>query len=762
MHDALSGRRRFWLAALFFLSGSAALIYQLAWQRLLVFYTGSDTVSISLIVTAFMSGLGLGYLVGGKLADRSAPQRNIRLFVYAELGIMLFALLSKWIIYDGLNGVIPAVGSAVVLYALLFAVLLLPTFLMGVSLPVLSKAFRFGAISEQAAFIGQLYFVNTLGAAFGALATGVFLVRLLGYENTILVGVVLNGCCALGAAALGWRMRKVVKESVAQQDTLPAPLVRSKRFMAWCAQYALSGFAALSLELIWFRVLGSLIKSIALTFSILLTIYLGCMALGTVVGTWVAKKRDPVALERLFLRSQYVLYAYTGAAFVLLLGLLGRWGAIDFLWNYFRSYEPDLTPPVLLSTHVLVPLLLMGPPTFLMGLSFSLSQALLQDRFEEVGRKVGWLQFINIVGSAIGACWVTWIGFDMLGTALLLKLIVGIGAVYVVVLHLRRRQGSISSGVFVALLVAVVVVLPDNDRLWLRLNGMEDRTRFYYDEDGSGLSIVKQLEREEGLVGVVFANGLGQSRMPYRTDPTHINLGAVPVLLHPSPLDVAVIGMGSAGTLYGAAARPQTERITCFEIMSNQPEVLREYAERVGDKAVLKMLDDDRLRTITNDGRYELKVREGRYDIIEADALRPNSAFSGNIYSVEYFRLVRERLKPNGWVVSWCPTPRVLSTFCAAFPHVAYSDGLLLIGSNEPIELDWTLLNERVKDPFTRAHFELAGIDIVSSIAPFTTSLQVIDPKSQRGLGINTDLFPKDEFELPYSDELIKRKLGLQ
>ena len=761
MLDQPSRLKRYWLAALFFLSGGAALIYQLAWQRLLVFYTGSDTMSISLIVTAFMSGLGLGYLYGGRLADRSSPRTNLRYFVLAEVGIFLFALVSKPLLYDGLYKVVPAVGSIALLYALLFLVLLVPTFLMGVSLPLLSKAFRFGEIRTQAGYIGHLYFVNTLGAAVGALFTGLFLLRLIGYENTILSGAALNAICALGAWLLGLGTSSDEKR-VDKEPQAVANLTVSRRFLLWAGQYALSGFAALSLELIWFRVLGTLIKSIALTFSMLLTIYLGCMAIGTLIGTRMARHRTAEQVERLFLRAQFLLYLYTGTAFILLITLLGRWTPLDFLWAYFYSYEPDLTPKVLFSSHVLVPMLLMGPPTFLMGLSFSLSQALLQDKFEEVGRKVGWLQFSNIVGSAIGACWVSLLGFELFGTAVLLKLLVAIGLVYVIVLHWRRRQHVAITAGFGILLGSVVIALPGNNDFWLKLNGMLDGQRFIQEENGSGLSIVKQMDRDGELVGVVFANGLGQSRMPYRTDPTHMRLGAVPLLLHPSPRSVAVVGMGSAGTLYGMACRPETEVLTCFEIMSNQPNVLRTYAERVDDRSVLAMLNDERLTVVGNDGRYELSVRGTRYDIIEADALRPNSAFSGNIYSAEYFKLLRDRLLPGGWAVSWCPTPRTLSTFCSVFSHVAFSEGLLLIGSNDPIVLDWEAVKERIGVPFTVEHFRRAEVDIAGLIEPFREELRVIEPSLHAVGEINTDLFPKDEFELPYSDELIRRKLGLQ
>ncbi len=192
--------------SLFFMSGFAALLYQVIWQRLLVFYTGSDTVSISLIVTAFMSGLGLGYLAGGTLSDRVQPRTNLLFFVGAEAGIMLFAVASKYILYDFLYINAPRFGNQPgLVYAVVFAILLVPTFLMGFSLPALSKAFRFDSGTEQARYISLLYFINTLGAAVGAFVTGFFLVRLFGFDRSLWFGVAANGLCAVDGPA-GWRL----------------------------------------------------------------------------------------------------------------------------------------------------------------------------------------------------------------------------------------------------------------------------------------------------------------------------------------------------------------------------------------------------------------------------------------------------------------------------------------------------------------------------------------------------------------------------
>lgn len=746
----------FSLLLLFFLSGFSALLYQVIWQRLLVFYAGSDTVSISLIVTAFMTGLGLGYLVGGRLADRSSPAVNLRYFVGAELGIMAFAAFSKFILYDVLYASAPPFGDVpALLYGIVFGVLLVPTFLMGVSLPVLSRAFRFGDLGEQARYISLLYFVNTLGASFGALLTGFFFVRILGYDNAIWLGAAGNGICALSAFLLGRRWLAQSTDAEKTNALATSPLRFTPALTGWSVQYALSGFAALSLELIWFRILETLIKSVSLTFAVLLAIYLGSMAIGTAYGTWLcrpAARRTAAWRERAFLMAQTALYGYTALSIGVFVKGIGRVPSLRFLWDYFGSYEPNLNPRLALFIYGAVPLFMLFLPTFLMGLSFSLSQSLIQTNDHEVGRKVGWLQFINIVGSALGAWAVTWIGFPVFGTATLLKAIAALSLGYVVVLVVRRHWSVLPAIAVAVVLVMAVRLIPPNARFWQLLNGLDRADMFLFDENESAVSVIKMTPDLKG--GTVFVNGLGQSVMPYQNDDVHTLLGALPVMIHPRPEHVAVIGLGSSGTLHGVAGRPETRRIDCFEIASNQALVLTNYAAQVGDTAVRAVLNDPRLRLIFRDGRYAIRNRNIYYDVIEADALRPTSAYSGNIYSREYFELIRSRLKPNGLAVTWCPTARVLNTFRAVFPYVAYGDRLILIGSNQPINLDWAAIDQRAGSAFSKRHYGRSGMDAQALLTGYRPKLKLLSAPSAVSTEINTDLFPRDEYSLRERDNV--------
>jgi spermidine synthase len=750
---------------LFFLSGFAALLYQVVWQRLLVFYTGSDTVSISLIVSAFMTGLGIGYLVGGSLADRSSPKQNLRFFVGAELGIMFFALFSKTILYDLLyqSNNLPT-DQPLAVYAIVFSIVLVPTFLMGVSLPVLSRAFRFGDMEQQSHYISLLYFINTLGAAVGAFVTGFFLVRRIGFDNAIWVGAVMNGLCAIGAWSLGrWseensdqelkRHRELAESKLENIDLRPTAIRPTRTLAIWSAQYALSRFAALSLELIWFRILETLIKSVSLTFAMLLAVYLGSLAIGTAVGTWLVRRpayQSAARRERTFLLAQVLLYCYTALSAGVFVYAISRLSGLQFLWDYFNSGEPVLSPRFSLFTYGAVPLFLLGLPTFLMGLSFSLSQSLIQDNYAEVGRKVGWLQFINIVGSALGAWTVTWIGFSYIGTAALLKGIAALSIGYMLILLIRRHWSVLTTLVAGALFVAAMLSIPDNARFWQLLNGVTKSELFVFDENESAVSVIKI--GSDQRTGTVFVNGLGQSGLPYHIDAVHTLLGALPVMVHPNPKQVAVIGLGSGGTVNGIAGRSETNRIDCFEIASNQALVLANYAKRVGDTTVNTVLGDSRLRLIFRDGRYAIRNSKTLYDVIEADALRPLSAYSGNIYSKEYFELIRERLKPGGIAVTWCPTARVLHTFRAVFPYVAYCDKLVLLGSNQPISLDWPVIEQRAKSSFSRQHFARSGIDIWPLLNQYRSDMRLLPKVTGVQDEINTDLFPRDEYSIQVRD----------
>jgi hypothetical protein len=268
------------------------------------------------------------------------------------------------------------------------------------------------------------------------------------------------------------------------------------------------------------------------------------------------------------------------------------------------------------------------------------------------------------------------------------------------------------------------------------------------EEDGSGLSVLKQHPRPE-IVTSVFVDGLGQSRLPYGGG--HTLLGMLPILVHPHPRSVALLGLGSGDTVFSAGGRQETERIDCIEIVRPQLDTLRQLERRRIYPGLAALLADSRIHYTFTDGRAFLGRGRRTYDVIEADALRPTSAYSGNLYSLEYFRMIRAHLSPGGFGVTWAPTARILNTFLSVFPHVLrFAD--VLIGSEVAIPFDRAVVHERLTDPFTREYYLRGGIDDEEEVRrTLAIGPTIYAPENaERGAtDVNTDLYPKDEYSVP-------------
>ncbi len=752
----------------FFLSGFAALIYQVVWQRLLVLPIGADVYSTTVIVGAFMAGLGCGSLAGGHIADRLTRRRCLLMFVAAEAAVALFGLASRYIFYDwmylGLGGMpLGPVAVAIVV----FAGLIWPTFWMGMSLPLLARAVTSG-VAGAPTRIGVLYGLNTLGAAAGAFSTTWLLFPARGLAGSLSIAVSLNALAAIAALILiaikepnddeAVMARAPDEERTASEEPL------RWAFPVWIVLYGLAGFQALSLEIIWFRLLGVMVKSSAFTFGMLLTVYLAGLGLGAALASIaVGRVRRPA---RAFLLLQAFVALYAGATILALTAWIDSAAILAPLWRYFGSYEPldaaaaaasfwtgagdPAARAQFIRLYLLLPAILIGPPTMAMGASFPLVQRITVLDVAHIGRRLGTVLLANIAGSTLGAILTGWVALTYFGSAGSLKIVTATGAIFLALAvaseRSRLRRWTTPAAITAASLVILFTLqLPSGQRLWARLHGATSQ-RIVQAEDASGVSILKS----EGAGAIVFVNGIGQSWIPFGN--IHTVLGALPAFIHPAPREAAVIGLGSGDTVYAVAGRPELARITGIEIVRPQLATLQEWRRRTAYPGLVTLLSDPRVEHVADDGRAYLMHAGRAFDIIEADALRPTSAYSGNLYSVGYFELVRSRLAPGGLAVTWAPTRRVFDTFMQVFPH-ALSFGDILVGSTSPIRFDAAEIKARLAAPAVQEYYFRAGINIGALLAPYLDAA----PRVLRGatgpapLDLNEDLFPRDEFGVPYT-----------
>jgi spermidine synthase len=728
----------------FFVSGASGLVYQVAWQRILALHSGVGIYSIAMIVGAFMAGLGVGSHVGGLVSLRIDARRSLRLFALVELGIGVFGALSCWLYYDLLylkaSWMYTPAWRAGILH---FAGLFVPTFLMGTSLPFLVR----GMVAElrtASRTIGLLYGINLLGAACGAALTPWVLIRLFGIRDAVLfaaAGNVVAG--ALGLAA-GWFLLRVPGPGTVEETQADAAPPVRYRFTLWLALYALSGFCALALEILWFRVLEMAVKSTAFTFGTMLALYLLGAAAGCLIGApLVARLRNPL---KTFLVLQCVILVYSGIAIALLVSLppltpvyswyVGYWGKGWF--GLGSKWEPQQ----FWHLYVLLPSAIFALPTVLMGLSFPTLQRAVHDDLRTSGRKVGLLQAANIAGCVAGSLLVGLVALDRLGTTGAFRglMIVGLAFAAVGARHFGLRSVFAP---LAACLAVLAFVMPGQRAFWLRLHGANNPA-VLMEEDASGVGAI--IPQQNGN-WTVHVHGKSHSWIPFGG--IHSRLGAAPAMMHPAPLDVAIIGLGSGDTAWASAVRPETRSLTVFEISGPQPKLLRQLADTQPFPDLKRLLDDPRLRIRLADGRNALE-QEGRlYDVIEADALWPIAPYAGNLYSVEFFQQCMRRLKPGGILCTWAPTQRVYASFTQAAPHiVGLPDKSVLFGSNQPIEIDIDTWRARALSPESVRYL---GEESAQGTAWLLGRVQELHRFKRRQLlrNMNWDLFPRDEFHSP-------------
>jgi spermidine synthase len=728
-------------AAAFFASGLAALVYQVAWQRILALQTGVGLYSVATIVASFMAGLGIGSHVGGLLSSKLTPSRALLAFGALEILIAAFGVVSVPLYYDLLYTRSPGVHAAPwVAFALHFASLLPPTALMGMSLPFLSRALVADAASAGRT-IGVLYGINMVGAGTGALLTPWVLVRHLGLGGAVLVAAAAN--VAAGAFALALARRRAGGDG--QAAAIP-PLAASREaahpFSTWLWLYGASGFCALSLEILWFRVLDVTTRSTAFTFGTLLATYLFGCAAGCLVGARLAPRlRRPL---RLFLLCQCGALACSGLAVLALVALPETTPGLAWYHEYWRSGDvfhlgDAWSPGVVARLYLALPLALFGIPTVLMGLSFPVLQRAVQDDPATCGRKVGLLQAVNIAGCVAGSLAVGLLGLTWLGTSGSLRLLLCAGVGFAAVGFLDYGARSAFTPL-AALLLLLAAALPGRDELWLRLHGTRSSLAMAA-EDATSVGAI--LPWADGWHVVV--NGKHHSRLPFGG--VHTRLGAIPALVHPSPADVAIIGLGSGDTAWAALCRSETRSLSVFEIAGTQQALLARLARRDGLPELRSLLRDPRLAVHLDDGRHALAHGDGRYDVIEADALWPFAAYSGNLYSVEFFRECAARLKPGGLMCTWAPTPRVVASFRAAFAHVAApGTRAFLLGSNEPIAIELGAWRARLAAFGVASRLgALRSEDVLRSLE----RIRVLEGGPDEGVALNHDLYPRDELLAP-------------
>jgi spermidine synthase len=714
----------------FILSGATGLIYEVLWGRMLGLVFGATTLAVSTVLAAFMGGLALGSALAAKLAQRIT--KPLRTYGLMEIVIAVYALLVpflfRWI--DHLYALIwqqlhPGYFTfSLWRFVLSGLVLLVPTTLMGATLPVLAAAFVRSSNSNS---VTKLYACNLGGAIVGTLAAGFVLLPALGVRMTIAVAAVLNIIVGITAIALQ-RQTQARAEPPVNLESNPVIPVTSFWYFAALA----SGFVTISSQVSWTRTLTMIIGSSTYAFSIVVALFL----IGLALGAWlVAQKDRSQRLRSAILKVE----ALTALSLLLSLFVLNQIPAL--LINLgLRLHVSSWTG--LLALQILSATLLILLPAVLMGMVMPVVLVWASSYRAGAVARVGRSYAVNTIGAIAGAFITGFILIPKTSTRFTL-LFASVCCLVVAALAYRPAgrdpalKRSLAVGLIPVLVIVLFMIAPRMNLADLSIGAYDSlvrvlaQTREGVKEAEAGPNVHELLMYEEGPTATVSVrrdqntvsmaiNGRTNASDSIYDMPTQVMLGQLPLLIAPKIDKGLIIGFAT-GVTVGAMLQSPVQSVTCVEL---EPGTIAgsEFFNHVNNRP----LDDPRTTLIIDDARTFLRVTPNRYDMIVSEPSHPWVPGVANLFTKEFFELGRARLSDEGIWVQWVQIYQlsteslrsVLATYQKVFPHVlvfrvgGLSNGkdLLLIGSNRPLNLD--RLPERIKDP--RMATELARVDLKS------------------------------------------------
>lgn len=772
---------KFILYICFFLSGMAGLIYQVVWSKYFNLFLGATSYSTAILLSTFMGGLAIGNHLFGRSVDRM--KNPLRLYSFLEFGIgiscALFPLYFDWLFalyFIVAEGSIPNTGGNLIL-KIIFSIItiLLPTILMGGTLPVMSK-FIIRQVQEVGARVGWLYFLNTVGAIAGTLVGGYFIIHTLGLDFSMQVFSFIN----LLIGVVTYYLSKQVSEDFSLsterevEEEVPAVRYSERQIRIVLAMIGVSGFVSMVYEVVWTRMLALIIGSAVQSFAIMLFTFITGIAIGSyVIHKIINKKADLLlwfAVVEFLIALTVVIVLPIYMRLPYYFNIIG--GSIPRSDSMFFFYE---------FSKIIICFVAMFLPTFFIGMTLPLASHINTRGLDRLGIGIGDTFSVNTLGNLLGSFVAGFIFLPLMGMEVSMKIGVllnfAIAAVLFFEISIKRIFRIVPSVIFI-----IALILLSNyqfiDREYIQRGNYRVRERyakrfedfkrlkdhedliFYKESKGSLVTVTKS---PKGILSLRI-NGKPDASTGFDM-PTQIWCGHIGVLLHTNPEDVFLLGMGSGVTGGVLATHDEIKRIELAEISKEVIEAAALFKEKNYD-----LLHNKKVHIINADGREYLRLNpQKKYDIIISVPSNPWMAGMANLFTIEYFEEVRSHLKENGLFVQWFQAyemnDKILNIMFNTFGRVfkyAYVFAparldLLIVGSDRPIGLN----EKRIREKFNDQRFLLTIKDtdelgIPDTLEEFVSMnllgdsrFQIFYGRGDEDLIVNEDKFPIIEYEAP-------------
>jgi spermidine synthase len=723
------------LLVLFVASGCAALIYEIVWFQMLQLVLGSSAVSIGVLLGTFMGGMCLGSLGLSRFVARHRHPLRVYAVLEIAIGVSGILMLGAMPLVQFVYTAVVGHGIPGLLLRGLFAAICLlpPTVMMGATLPAVSRWVEMSP--RGVSWLGYFYGGNTLGAVFGCLLAGFYLLRVHDMHTATFVAVALNAAVATGAFALA-RVRPgagpVSRES-------PAAAISAPSTPHWIIYLAigLSGMSALGAEVIWTRLFGLLLSHTTYTFSIILAVFLVGIGLGSGVGSSMAR-RTPNPCRALGLAQLALVAAIAWAS-----------------WNITRSLpywpvNPRLadTPWHQFQIDFVRCLWAILPAACLWGASFPLALAAVASRGSDGGVVVGRVYAANTVGAIVGALGTSLVLIAAVGTQNGERILIGLAAVgaaitLVPALVSDRAAPRLATrdALWVLVIVELAVLLGRNVDVVPpllvghgRFSAVERTTKETFLYVGEGMNSSPAVSRDaNGTINYYNAGKVQASTLPQDMRLQRM-LGHFTTLIPAEPRDVLVIACGAGVTAGAASIDPRVEHLTIAEIEPLVPNVAAQYFGEHNHNVIR----NPKVRVEVDDARHFLTTTKQKFDAITSDPFDPWVKGAANLYTREFWALAKRHLNPGGAVTVFvqlydsgmAAVKSEVATFFEAFPsgtiwgNTVQGQGydVVLVGQVEPTRIDVDAMERRLQSPeFLPVAQSLRQIGFDSAVALLST-----------------------------------------
>jgi spermidine synthase len=641
-------KRMHLVIGLFFLSGCLALVYEILWLKELKLLFGSTIQAASVTVAAFFLGLSVGSFFWGRRAPRIA--NLLRAYGLMELGIGLTAGLyffMLWGYQSTYNLIFQFAGELPLLLVLTkltlaMTMLFLPAFFMGGTLPVLGQFFirHPNKLAEKGTF---LYAVNTAGAVLGVWLAGFILPPVLGYIRSYLIAMATSVLVGIIAIKLGKDESSAYDARVSSANG-PTPQIpdTSIRSDVLYGLAFVSGFLALSMQILWTRMFSQVLQNTVYSFSMILAVFLSAMTLGAVLANRLSRRKiSPTQTTVTLLAASGLTCGLTPWLFTRVTE--GTKGLV-----FFGSAPWHLYLMAVLGAAILIILI----PGITLGSVFPYLLKAAESPGAVPGRIIGHLLAVNTVGAILGSLTAGFIFLSQFGLWKSIKLVslayLMAGLAAILASNGEYRKSKKLTFALVSILM-LCLLLPADFPLVYVSPDKNDKVLGVFEGPATITSVVQhKTEQNKDYLRMYINNKYSPGgTLPSAMD-VQMAQSRIPLMLHANPKSLFYLGLGT-GITAGSALASNVEKVTVCELV---PEVVEASRKFFADYC-FGLYEDKRARVLIEDGRNYLLGRKDKYDIIIADLFLPWKAGIGNLYTLEHFKNVKSRLKPDGLFVQW-------------------------------------------------------------------------------------------------------------